>query len=295
MILELLGPEPDLIRGLSAAWRIAFYVTCLGAAGLSVFAIGFGRLQTTEDAASCRRLTLAMVALGLACSLLWLATQVALASGGDPFDAEIWDVMLTSPPGISVLIAWAGLLAVAVATWMGRPGVILGAAGILVIAASFTAIGHTTQHQPRWLLAASLVLHLVAVSFWAGSLWPLALASRRGGREAARLLEGWARSAAWFVGILVLAGALLAWLLVGSLETLAATAYGRALMAKLALVGVLLAFAAWHRFRLTPALSSGAPGAGRRLAASIGWEIVVMVLVFWAVAEMTSTSPRDEG
>lgn len=66
-------------------------------------------------------------------------------------------------------------------------------------------------------------------------------------------------------------------------------------MTKLALVGVLLGFAAWHRFRLTPALAAGTPGAGRRLAVSIGWEIAVMVLVFWAVAEMTSTSPQGEG
>lgn len=295
MILELLGPEPDFYRALSAAWRIAFYVTCLGAAGLGVFAIGFSRLQTPQDATSCRRLTRTMVALGLASSLLWLATQVALASDGDPFDAEVWDMMVTSRPGISVLIAWAGLLAVAVATWMGQPSLAVGAAGILTIAASFTAVGHTTQHQPRWLLAAALVMHLVAVSFWSGSLWPLALASKRGGPEAARLVEGWARAATWLVGGLVLAGALLAWLLVGSVETLLTTAYGWALMTKLALVGVLLAFAAWHRFRLTPALAAGTPGAGRRLAVSIGWEIAVMVLVFWAVAEMTSTSPQGEG
>lgn len=295
MILELLGPEPDLLRGLSAAWRIAFYVTCLGAAGLGVFAIGFGRLQTAQEAASCRRLTRAMVVLGVVSSLLWFSPQVALASGGDPFDTEVWDMMVTSPPGISVLIAWAGLLLVAAATWTGRPGVIIGAAGILAVAASFTAVGHTTQHQPRWLLAAALVFHLVAVAFWSGGLWPLALASKRGGPEAARLVEGWARVAVWFVGGLVLAGALLAWLLVGSVETLVTTAYGWALLTKLALVGVLLAFAAWHRFRLTPALAADAPGAGRRLAVSIGWEILVMILVFWAVAEMTSTSPQGEG
>jgi copper resistance protein D len=39
-------------------------------------------------------------------------------------------------------------------------------------------------------------------------------------------------------------------------------------MAKVALVAVLLGFAAWHRFRLTPALAARAPGAGARLAHS---------------------------
>ena len=60
-------------------------------------------------------------------------------------------------------------------------------------------------------------------------------------------------------------------------------------------VGVLLGFAAWHRFRLTPDLAANTPGAGRRLARSIWWEAAVMLIVFWAVAEMTSTSPQGDG
>ncbi|WP_232480197.1 copper resistance D family protein [Roseomonas sp. KE2513] len=228
-------------------------------------------------------------------SLAWLASQVALASDGDVLDPEIWTVMLTSRPGISVITTWAGLLAVGLATWIGPGAMVFGAAGILAIAASFTAVGHTTQHQPRTLLATALVVHLLAVSFWAGSLWPLALASRRGGPTAARLVEGWARAAGWIVGGLVLAGAVLAWLLVGRLDALVTTPYGLALLAKVGLVGVLLGFAAWHRFRLTPALAANTPGSGARLAASIGWETLVMIAVFWAVAEMTSTSPQGEG
>lgn len=173
-----------------------------------------------------------------------------------------------------------------------RPAAIaVGAGGVLAIAASFTTIGHTSQHQQRWLLAAVLILHLLAVAFWVGSLWPLALASRRGGLTAVRLLKAWTRTAGWVVTALLLAGAVLAWLLVGRLEVLVATAYGLALLAKVALVGVLLGFAAWHRFRLTPALTANVPGSGARLAASISREAVVMALVFWAATEMTSASP----
>jgi putative copper export protein len=292
VILELLRPEPEWLRFASSALRVAYYVACLGAAGLALFAIGFGRWQEPQDVAACRRMTIGVAVAGLAASLAWLAAQVVLASDGDPFDVEVWDMMLTSRPGVSVLITWAGLIAVGLAAWTGLAATVVGAAGLLTVAASFTAVGHTTQHQPRLLLAAVLALHLIAVSFWAGSLWPLALASKRGGPKAARLVEAWARVAAWAVGGLVVAGALLAWLLVGRLDVLVGTAYGWALLAKVSLVGALLSFAAWHRFRLTPALAADAPGSGARLAASIRWEIVVMVLAFWAVAEMTSTSPQ---
>ena len=68
--------------------------------------------------------------------------------------------------------------------------------------------------------------------------------------------------------------------------------YGWALLAKVAYVAVLLGFASWHRWRLTPALSAGAPGAGRRLARSIAFEAVVAFLVLYAAAEMVSTSPE---
>ncbi|MFC0387233.1 copper resistance D family protein [Muricoccus vinaceus] len=141
----------------------------------------------------------------------------------------------------------------------------LGPDGILAVAGSYTAVGHTTQHGPRALLAAALTVHLLAVAFWAGSLWPLALTSRRGGAAAAHLVDRWAHAASWIVGSLVLTGAVLAWFLVGSLEVLLTTAYGWALLSKVAPVGVLLSFAAWHRFRLTPELAADAPGSGRRL------------------------------
>jgi putative copper export protein len=295
VILELLRPEGDWLRSISAALRIAYYVSCLGAAGLSIFDLGFRRLQEPGDAAVCRGVILATVAVGLASSLAWLTAQVALASAGDPFDAEVWDLMLTSRPGLSVLVVWAGLLTVALAACIGPAAIAVGAAGVLAIAASFTTIGHTSQHQQRWLLAAVLILHLLAVAFWVGSLWPLALASRRGGPSAVQLVTAWTRTAGWVVTALLLAGAVLAWLLVERLEVLVTTAYGLALLAKVALVGVLLGFAARHRFRLTPALAANVPGSGARLATSIGCEAIVMALVFWAVAEMTSTSPGGEG
>jgi hypothetical protein len=96
VILALLQQDPDWIRGISAALRIVYYMSCLGAAGLGIFALGFRRLQEPGDAAVCRRVRLATVAVGLASSLAWLTAQVALASAGNPFDAEVWDLMLTS-------------------------------------------------------------------------------------------------------------------------------------------------------------------------------------------------------
>ena len=146
---------------------------------------------------------------------------------------------------------------------------------------------------PRPLVAGLLLLHLVVAAFWLGSLPPLGWSARQEGRAAARLVEDWARIAAIAVPVLAAAGVLLAWLILGSLHQLVASWYGWALLAKVALVAVLLGFAAWHRFRLTPALAASAPGAGNRLARSIAAETVVALLVLYAAAELVSTSPES--
>ena len=106
-------------------------------------------------------------------------------------------------------------------------------------------------------------------------------------------MEGWARVAALAVPALVAAGLVLAWRILGGARQLFASWYGWALLAKVALVGALLGFAAWHRFRLTPALAAGTPGAGHRLSRSVMAEAVVALLVLYAAAEMVSTSPED--
>jgi len=297
LIQELLRAEPDLFRGLGAAARLALYVFALSAAGLALFDLGFGRRLIVAERARLRRVGTWMAVGGVAVALAWLTTQVGLASDGNALDAEIWSMMVTMPPGLSVGVAMIGFAVLGIA--MGGAGPWVPAAqalGAVLLAVSFTLVGHTTLHPPRAVLAALLVVHLLGAAFWLGGLWPLARAARtQPPADTAALVEAWARTASWVVGSLVAAGLILAWVIVGSLGALFGTRYGWALLAKVALVTLLLGFAAWHRFHLTPALAMGAPGAGQRLARSIAAEAVVMGMVLWAVSELTATSPMGDG
>jgi hypothetical protein len=65
VILELLRLEPEALRAAAAALRIAYYVACLGAAGLGIFALGFRRLQEPQDITACHRMTSGLVAMVL--------------------------------------------------------------------------------------------------------------------------------------------------------------------------------------------------------------------------------------
>ena len=122
---------------------------------------------------------------------------------------------------------------------------------------------------------------------------------RANASEAIRSLARWRRSTAQFgviaayaVGLLVAAGVTLSWLLSGSLSALFGTAYGWALLAKVALVTGLLGFAAFNKWRLVPALRSGDGMATAALRRSISAEMAVVVLILLVTATITSlTTP----
>jgi copper resistance protein D len=279
--------------GAAVLLRAVYYVGSLGGAGLAFFALLFGTRQEAADLARVRRWTLAAVLLGLVAALGALTAQVGVLTGGETLtDAEVWQVVLASRAAGSHGLGAAGLLLVALLA-LGPRWTVPATAGGILVCASFALLGHTTLLAPRPLLAGLLLLHLLVAAFWIGSLPPLAWSARRDGPAAARLVEDWARIAALAVPALAAAGLLLAWWVLGSLQQLLASWYGWALLAKLAFVVVLLGFAAWHRYRLTPALAASAPGAGRRLARSIAAEAVVALLVLYAAAELVSTSPES--
>lgn len=291
MILSLLRTGEVGWGGLAVVLRSAYYAGSLGGAGLAFFALLFGARREVVDGPRLRRWAAGAALLGAVAGLGVLAAQVGELTGGETLvDPEAWNVVLASRAGASYGLGGVGLLLVA-SLALGARWVAPAAAGGLLVCASYALLGHTTSLAPRALLAALLLVHLLVAAYWIGSLPPLAWAARRDGPGAARLVEDWARVATAAVPVLVAAGLLLAWWILGGVGELLGSWYGWALLAKVSFVAVLLGFAAWHRFSLTPALASRVPGAGARLARSVAAEAVVALLVLWAAAEMVSTSP----
>ena len=94
-------------------------------------------------------------------------------------------------------------------------------------------------------------------AFWIGILAPLRSLAAGSLKEAAALGRRFGRIAGVTVPVLIAAGIVLAWRLVGDLPALVATGYGLALLAKVTGVGVLLAAAAANRLRFVPAMERG--------------------------------------
>ena len=287
--------EPGWAAGAAVVLpRAAYYAGSLGAAGLAFFALLFGARLETAEAVRLRRWAAGASLLGLAAAVGSLAAQVGALTGGETIaDAEVWGVVLRSRAGASYALGAAGLLVVtacaAAPAARARPA---AASGGVLVCVSYALLGHTAAGGgSRPLLAGLLLLHLLAVAFWIGSLPPLAWVARRGGHAAARLVQDWACLALFAVPALAAAGLLLAALIGGGARGLLGSRYGLALAAKASLFAALLGLAAWHRLRLTPALAAGAPGAGRRLSRSVAAEAAVAGLVLCAAAALVSTPP----
>ncbi|HEX9369380.1 MAG TPA: CopD family protein, partial [Roseiflexaceae bacterium] len=140
-------------------------------------------------------------------------------------------------------------------------------------------------------------LHIAATVAWIGGLIPLAFAIRAARRHAepalplALLVPRFSWLSAPCVAILTLTGIYNYILHVDRLDLLAATTYGRALLIKLGLFGVLLLLGGLNLFLLSRRLRASGGGPAHALARSVAIEIVVGALVLLAVGAMTSVAP----
>jgi putative copper export protein len=297
MILEYLQPDPSILDGLTVVVRALYYVATIGAAGLAMFAIGFGHRLEPAEAGRLRRTLLGAIAAGLALSALGLALRVlVLTAGASVTDPDVWAAVMRSRIGDAFWLRGGGLVLLAAAATVWRAGPAIAAVGAVLVLASYAAMGHSMLYGPRQEIAGLVVLHLAVVAFWVGSLPPLLWVARRPeGAGAAALIEAWSRAATIAVLAMIVSGLLLTWYLTFRLDRILDAWHGWALAWKVLAVLGALGLALWNRLRHTPALARGEPGSGARLAASIRLEMAAVALAFYAAAEMVSVHPVDYG
>ncbi|HEX6501049.1 MAG TPA: copper resistance protein CopC [Micromonosporaceae bacterium] len=124
--------------------------------------------------------------------------------------------------------------------------------------------GHPSTSKLPPLTVVADTAHLAAMAVWLGGLLMLAifLLPRGNARELGAVLPVWSRWATWAVVVLAAAGLTQAVIEIGSPHALVATTYGRLVIAKAALLAVVLV-AAWFARRLAHATADAPPQADR--------------------------------
>ena len=195
----------------------------------------------------------------------------------------IWD----SPLGSAAVMRGLGALLVLAVAIDGTIASAVALIGSVLIAASYTQVGHSLG-DPRSLLAGLLTLHLLAVGFWIAALAPLHRAARL--EVGSDLLHRFGVVASVTVPVLLLVGLIFAWLMVGSLAALFTTAYGWVLLLKVTFFTGLLSLAALNKLKLVPALEHDTADAAFKLRRSIKAEGVFVLLILIATATLTSVT-----
>jgi copper transport protein len=180
-----------------------------------------------------------------------------------------------------------------------RARVALLAGGLVAVVAP-TVAGHTRSYEPQVLLFATDALHLVAGATWLGGLAGLILALRDlAGRErlAALTLARFSALAAGLLLAVAASGALLSWRILGGWAPFIETTYGVLLIAKLAIVLVVVTVAAWNRWLFLPRVSRAAGFADRGRAAgmvhrAVTVEVVLLVGALGVTGFLVDQSPR---
>lgn len=234
-------------------------------------------------------------AAGLCLQAAWVAGRppgeaFTLAVVGPVLDSEfgrVWVArVLLWVLGLVVLIDLTRRGASAARSLAWRVGALAVGLGVL---RTNGMTGHAVD-LPGWGQFAVFV-HLLVVSLWIGGLAVLLLAVLPGrDRDVlAAVLPRYSKLAMVSVATLTAAGGLLAWRLVGSVDSLLHTGYGRILLIKLTAFAVMLlaglASKTWVDRRLKVAADT------RTLAISVTVETVLAVVVLGVAAFLVTTGP----
>ena len=272
--------------------RAAVFVTLLQAAGAALFLFLFkGRVVVSGD--SIRRLGAIAAALGTALVIVRYLIEPARMTGAlsGVLDGSMHRFLLTSNLGLAQLIrlAGAGLVGLGLlrlrSSRLRERGALVG---VLLIAGSFSFMGHTAAGDQRWLLGGLLVVHVLAAAFWFGSLIPLYIAcGRESLRDAGALIERYSAIAVRIVPMIFVAGVGMAVYLLPGLGSLG-TPYGLLLIVKVLVFAVLMGIACLNKYRFGPAVACGRADSLVMLRRCVAIETVLIACILTVTAVMTT-------
>ena len=272
--------------------KVLLYILSFLAVGTGLFILHFRSLLSQPTFAYCCKLVSKASLIGsIIAPLLLLMTAGNI--GGDlqsAFDPLMINIALSSKAGQSVLVLFFGFLFVLL--WISlfqnqRP--IPGILGFALILSSFSLYGHSTINGLSSQLL--IVLHLGAISYWIGSFLPLRY-STQGKIEEENLFQRaqpFGVYAVYYIGVLLITGLMLGTILVGGIEQLVTSDYGKAFLFKLCFVTILLGIGALNKFRLVPQLKNNNLSHAIKLRKSINVEISILFIIL-VISSLLTTS-----
>lgn len=194
-------------------------------------------------------------------SFLLLIASFAQTGFSGLWNATYFSLLMNTPVGMMHtlrILSFLALVVVIMLPWQHRSAwsfikKLLITTLCIPIIISFSQLGHVTNLAVYAQVLVSF--HVAAMSLWMGSLYPLWWLNRHTHRFTFKThVEQFGQTALGVVGILIVCGVSVLFLLLPSIMTLFTTPYGNTLLVKLLLVFSILLLAACNKLYFTPRL-----------------------------------------
>ena len=276
------------------------YGASLTASGAVFFLLIFLAHLNASEVRVMRRFIgfMALIAAALSISRIFVMSAMLSDDLKGMWDVQFLHMAIASKEGLA--LAWRLPCLLLVAGWansgLRRIHIALPLLSALLIPISFAMVGHVNELESTTRLVAQLLimLHLLAVSFWLGALWPLFHIAHEGhAAKSAMIVHQFGRYAMLVVDILLFAGISVLWILQGFSAKAWQTEYGQLMLLKLVSVSLLSGLAAYNKFRLTPRLRRGEQGVFAQLRLSIVMEMIIAAIILLLTASFTTMTGPD--
>lgn len=313
------APAPQIPTETPQATQFAVSaLTVLQYLGLLVFAglMFFERLVLRSRGSVTGRTRAVLLAAGIVAIVasVLLVPVSALNVTGSPLPAILtpaaWWPGILWPPVVAALIV---LIGTAIGYLSGTRATTRAARVVSVLATlaalcSPVLVGHSQLVEPRSLVIAADLGHLLAGGFWIGGVTGLLLflAEARPARRspeagtdplvAVQVVRRFSRYAIWSVLLLAVSGTIMGVMIVGTFDALVTTGYGLTLLLKLGIVTPVIAIAAYNRQRLLPAITAR-PTTHMRwriLHRTLAYEAALLIAVLAVTGFLTNQSPNHD-
>ncbi len=175
---------------------------------------------------------------------------------------------------------------------------VAGAAVAVGVLRSLALNGHAQTGRVAWIGSIAILIHLIGLALWLGGLGFLTICvlPRRKSDELETVVPRFSTLAGAAVASIVVAGGFLLWQEVGTPSALFSTGYGRALLVKFAIFGLILLAAQrsrkWVQERLDVAvLSGGTQEVVRPFAISVGSETALAIAALAVMGVVVGLTP----
>ena len=287
----------DIWTILNPLLRTVVYIIVLAAIGSILFHFHFSKFFDDEIAVYSENLIKKFAITGFIAGL-FVFLSVAGNLGGDLssiVDLSLLKLSFETLSGKSAILLISGFFFITISAFFENIiSVFSKSFGILILLTSFVIMGHS--NLKGFSTQILVIIHLLCISFWLGSFLPLRqMCINKKFSSLIIISEKFGAYAIFYISILIIAGIIFSYILVGDINALLSTTYGNVLLLKLFFVSVILLLGALNKFRIVPYIKTNHNDGAVKLKTSIQIEMMVALLILFFTSILTTSLPTPVG